>query len=814
MRVNYIYKKESQGSFFTSKGSNIELKEYMDDLVFYTPLNDLYRAEFALYDKAARYTTKPEVYTGGKFGSYLQLKDSYSFDKKNFESIEDNVRISFYLGSNKLINHSMIGLRKKADFPETGLPAGSYSLVVNVEGQPTSTMTLSIKQGTTVKQLRNRILFELDPVVYPFELNSVNNDPDLILLQASYAGKTIQVSDGLDGINLLDYFDVEEAEFGSAPIFDNTIFTFGNLILKHIKKEINNIATSFLQLTITGTENQILEIPWNSDSITMDNIEIDIDDNLIYFYINGNVKTVNVLLNKFTANTDLTIQGDNNYVYSFDELIINKKCIHTKSFELDNTQLTKYTTKRPYIDYYFDGAELRTGMSLNSNSLSNIHCCICDDGNYYYYNAGAWRNGNGNFNHTNDWYTFSEKIKSFDFSGKEVFVRCFFDSNGTTLAYLNVPYFEIEDATYEDANGNTSAILIGTKEWSVDGEPLTEDLTGKVLTITTDLGSSTIEFDGDYKIDDVLEEINNYYPEGISTCSKDGEDRVMLISETKGKEAFITVSGSAAPLIFGVNFNANGKDANSGSVDYSKFFEAVRNYTGSPLIPMEITDEQMKLFLKEALAYYKRFKGDEINQYTCQLKGNWKDGWEIPSVIESQKDIVDIIFRPIFPITFYGSDFIDNGCENIFALTLAESLFGGRGAIKNGQGITQDYYISLMGMQDFKQTLGLNPSWEIMNNRIYIYPSQVMRYTEVAIRYKAPLSEEACLNDPDIIKYVHGKCLMTMGNIRGQYGGDISAGSLVLKFNADSLYERGAALVKEAMDYWVSSQGPYGFFLG
>lgn len=817
MRVNYIYKKSSDAHSFSSTGSNIELKEYMNDLVFYTPLNDLYRAEYALYDKAAIFEKKPEVFTGGPFGSYLKILDKYSFDAKNFNNIENNIRISFYLGANKLVNSSTIGLRKNSNFPDSGLPAGDYSLVVNVDGQPVSTMVLKIAEGSSVKQIRNKILFNLDPVVYPFELNSANNEPDLIVLQSSYEGKTIKVSNGLDGIDLLKYFDIEEVEFGTAPNFDNKVFEFRNLTIHHIRNTINGNAKSYLKLTLSGEEEQSIEFPWNNDAIHLDNIEIDIDDNLIYIYLNGEIKVVEVLKNKLIKDDKpLTLSGDNGCQYSFDELIINSSCIHTKDFELERKQLTKYSTKKPYIDYYFDGADLKNGMSLSSTAQSGIHCCLCDNGNFYYYSTGAWRSASGNFNNTNDWYTFAEKIKDFDFSGHELFIRCFFVSDGVTNSYLDVPYFEMDDESYADKEGNVSAILIGTKEWSLNGEPLKEDLTGKELTITTDQGSCSIDFDNKYHtIDEVIDRINGYYPEGITRCSKDGEDRVILASETKGKDAFITVSGSAAPIIFGDSgLSASGKDANAGTIDYSNFYQAVRTYTGSPLIPMEITDEQMKLFLKEALSYYKRWKGDEINQYTCQLKGNWRDGWEIPSVVESQKDIVDIIFRPIFPITFYGSDFIDNGTENIFALTIAESLFGGRGAIKNGQGITQNYYISLMGMQDFRQTLGLNPTWEIMNNRIYIFPSQVTRFTNVAIRYKAPLSEEDCLKDPDMIKYVHGKCLMTMGNIRGQYGSDLTTGEASLKFNADAWYERGKTFVDEVLEYWKKSQPPMGFFFG
>ena len=93
MRVNYIYKKSSDIHSFSSTGSNIELKEYMNDLVFYSPLNDLHRAEYALYDKVAIFDKKPEVFTGGPFGSYLKISDKYSFDIKNFDTIDFITRV-------------------------------------------------------------------------------------------------------------------------------------------------------------------------------------------------------------------------------------------------------------------------------------------------------------------------------------------------------------------------------------------------------------------------------------------------------------------------------------------------------------------------------------------------------------------------------------------------------------------------------------------------------------------------------------------------------------------------------------------------
>lgn len=295
MRVNYIYKKENDAKYFTSNSSNIELKEYIDDLVFYSPMNDTNRAEYALYNKAASYKNNPAIFTGGPFGSYLKLSNKYSFDYDNFNSIEDECRLSFWLCSNNIVNNSSLGLKAKENFPEEGLPAGSYSLTVTVEGKPTSTMILNLSKNTSVKQLKNKILFSLDPVVYPFEINSSNNEKDLIILQSSTEGKTIKITDGLDGINLLDYFDVVEADYGTAPNQTNKILDFFNLSIEHFRNLEKGNSKSYLRFILDGKEKQIIESPWNNNAINFDNIEVDIDNNLIYIFINGKLVNIQVL---------------------------------------------------------------------------------------------------------------------------------------------------------------------------------------------------------------------------------------------------------------------------------------------------------------------------------------------------------------------------------------------------------------------------------------------------------------------------------------------------------------------------------------
>ena len=199
----------------------------------------------------------------------LFIKELFDYD--NFNSIEDECRLSFWLCSNNIVNNSSLGLKAKENFPEEGLPAGSYSLTVTVEGKPTSTMILNLSKNTSVKQLKNKILFSLDPVVYPFEINSSNNEKDLIILQSSTEGKTIKITDGLDGINLLDYFDVVEADYGTAPNQTNKILDFFNLSIEHFRNLEKGNSKSYLRFILDGKEKQIIESPWNNNAINAPN---------------------------------------------------------------------------------------------------------------------------------------------------------------------------------------------------------------------------------------------------------------------------------------------------------------------------------------------------------------------------------------------------------------------------------------------------------------------------------------------------------------------------------------------------------------
>ena len=850
MNINYIYKKEFNPWNFTADGARIQLREYQSDLLFYSPLNS-YKAEFALYDNAGKFKVKPSIYTGGPFGSYFKINDYYKFDGNNIQPLEDSGRISFYLGVNKANGISSIALTDEK-FPEKGLKEGEYSVRITVQDSPTSTIVLKMKDGSSFQDLKNKFLFSLDPSVYKTEVDIKSKEENKIILNSLVSNKRIEVSDGDQGLNLLDYVGIENIDYGTYPSKDITVFEIGNLKVQHIAKDVDGILKSYLNVIISdGENNQEIDLPWNNNGVDLDNIEIDFDRQVIYIFINGELKKIELLnVVRAPSDKDLILRGLENEQYSFDEIIINKHVHHRENFTPRKTQLTKYSTENPYIDFYFSSAEVRDNMLLSIIDQKNCHALICDDSRYYYYNASSWRQSDGTFNKSNDFATFQNQLKDFSYSGGDFFIRVFFESNGTNLAYIEGLQYVLDDETYEDEEGNTPAVLMGEKEWSCeekeDGaiEEERVDLIDTVLIITTDQGTTTIPFtlkdyydyisseDGSgsgsgssenddinkdtyqllLTLDEIIDYIRSYYPDGIIKVDKDSKNRIYLISETKGENAFIKVSGDAAPLIFGENaeLSAVGNDITSGLIDYSEFYESVRHYIGDPLLASEVTDEQLELYLKEAIEYYKRYN-DECNQYTCQLEGNWKDGFKIPAIVEKQKDIVDILFKPVFPIKFYGEELID-GDDDITTLTLANYLFGTGSAHVSG-GIAQDFYISLMNLQDFKQALGINPKWQILNNRIHIYPARVARYTKVSIIYKAPIDLKTALTIPEIRQYVAGKSLCVMAEIRNAYGGTITTGSIQLHFSATEMYEHGQKLIQQALDYWRSTQPALGFML-
>lgn len=824
---NYVYKKESNPFAFWYENKKISLREYQKDLLFYWS-GEEDKAEYALVDKSPVCESLPSIYTDGKFGSYSKVSSPLTFDGKNLESLTDNINLSFWVCANNVNGYYTLYLKKKGDW--TTLPAGDYSLTVQVEGEISRILTITLKEGATFSTLKNKLSFELDPNLYYIELDSEQTTSDTIALSTTLKGKTFKLIESSNGTDILSLLEISSTNYGTIPtentdiiklVSDNSYLKITHVSVTEDSKIVSKLRFSYGQGEISKTTS----IEWNSNGVSFDHVEVDIDSSVMYIFLNGELLKA-VLISPIVRTpekTILTINGTKNDTYSIEELIIKSKLQNKESFTPPDSQLTKYDTTRPYIDFYFSGSNVFNNSlsKLTANCSDNIDMVLNYDGLFYYYSNGSWRSSDGSYNKSNDSYTFADYISEFTFTGKDdLFIRVYFESDGDTEAWLQELYFTLNDESIYGDESQTAAILVGEKEFPDDenGNPQTIEVGEKTLVIATDQGTTSITFPEDTTLDNIIKQIKEMYPAGITTVYKDAADRIVLVSETKGDGAYIKVSGDAADILFGNTKSAQGIDQTKNTLEnnYTEFIEKVKEYSSNDLIPIEIDDDQIRLYLQEAINLYKKYRNDDVNTYQIQLKGNAKDGYEIPAVIEDWHDITDIIFKPLFPIGFYTGAF-DNDAEDVIALTLVNAMCG-KGTANYGEfygkGFQTDYYISMMNIQAMERILGLDPTWKVMNNRLYIFPNNISKYLTVTIEYKAPVDPIKAMRDPYIIQYVYGKIRMAQGEIRSQYGSQLSVSSIQMQFNGDTMYERGQQAIKDALEGMMKNQQPLGWLWG
>lgn len=830
MIQNYIYKRENNPFAFWYENKKISLREYQKDLLFYWS-GEEDKAEYAVYDKSPDCEKLPSIYTGGRFGSYSKVSSPLTFNGKNFESLTDNISLSLWLGANNVNGYCTYYLTKKGDW-ET-LAAGDYSMIIQFDGEISKTLVIALKDGATFSTLKNKLSFELDPTKYNAEIDINQTTSETIAIKSALQGKTFKLSSGTEGTDILSLLNVSDIYYGTTPTENLNIISLAgktsSLIISHIINSEDEKTISKLRFTYRqGETSKTTSIVWNNNGIDLDHIEVDIDSSVMYVFLNG-VLLKTVLISPITKTAEemiLTINGNEENIYSIEELIIKSKLQNKETFTLPDSQLTKYDTTRPYIDFYFSGSNIYKNSltNLTANCSDNIEMVLNYDGLFYYYSNGAWRSSDGSYNKSNDSYTFVDYINEFTFTGKDdLFIRCFFESDGDTEAWLEELYFTLNEESIYGDEKTTAAVLVGEIEFPDEenqdtGEmvPQTIEVGEKELIIQTDQGQTSITFPKDMILDEIIDYIKKQYPEGITSVYRDNADRIVLVSETKGDGAYIVVSGEAAEILFGKTTSAQGADQEKNTLEnnYEEFIEKVKEYSSNDLIPIEIDDDQIRLYLQEAINLYKKYRNDEINTYQIQLSGNAKDGYEIPPVIEDWHDITDILFKPMFPIGFYTGSLGDEG-EDLIAYTFVNFICGNNSGMTGyGKGFQADYYISLMSIKDMEKIMGLAPSWKVYNNRLYIFPNNISKYLNVTIQYKAPIDPIKAMRDPYIIQYVYGKIRMAQGEIRSQYGSQLSVSSIQMQFNGDTMYQRGQEAVKEALEGMQKNQEPLGFFWG
>jgi hypothetical protein len=309
-------------------------------------------------------------------------------------------------------------------------------------------------------------------------------------------------------------------------------------------------------------------------------------------------------------------------------------------------------------------------------------------------------------------------------------------------------------------------------------------------------------------LEQIIQQIADYYPDGIVKVDKNNLNQIYLVSQSKGAGAFIKVSGTAAPLIFGDTTAAVGEDAKAQDVDYQSLIDFIKRGLGYPLVPVELTKEQLDDIVREGFNLYNKYRNTEEQLITLQLEGNENEGYKIPPIVGDQKNIVDIYFKPRIPFTIFNS----SGFESFVFTQQIFQQYQKSNFLESG--FLADYYILNMMVTDMDLILGSKPTWNILNGKLQIYP-KLPYLSRVAIKYKSKLTKEQALADPVMIQaWCIGKARKLLGSIRATFGGTLTAGETTLQMNASEMIQQGDKEMDEALKEIRGEREPLGFIFG
>ena len=813
MNKIYSYKEYSDASLFENNEKRIQLKEYKDNLLFYNSCNTNLTADFGYGNKMPTVTGEAieeiENLNNGTFGQYIKNSGTISYDKENFSLLSNEGCLKFRLGT---CIENAFGRQRILLTNTFTIVDGTYSFFLKVGNEDPKEVNLALTSTMTRSDIVNTALVEVDPSFYKASVDV--SDLENILIISDYVGDEISITSGTTGTDFLSLFQTETASMPNAPDTRTSFLsiendTNNNGKIDFVHYNLNN--KSFVDVLFynnTGVLTTTLSTEFNNNINRLYAFELDFNSEIAYLFKDGEL--VDFKKTGFIRNNNDCLfkmsSGGVAYPYNFDEVILYSKHINCHSYSVETIPLTKYDTSNPYVDFYFgDGFIIENVEQCFVDSSNNISFIVFSGGKSYYYISGSWRSSDGTFSLSTDRATFETKITNFPFSTTEqVKVRAFFESDGTNESYINDLYFILDDIENGDKDALPATLL---------GDPHLDspiDLTvTNLLTIETDQGTTTIDFSSlgtTATVQQIVDLINDSNATGIDRAGYNSFNQVFLVGKTRGKSGFITVSGAASIVIFGGEVTAVGVDQEEEKIDYSILFDYVKRRLGYPTVPVELTQEQMEDCLSDAINLYNKWRNYSQKVMYVNLTSSDGDGFDIPAIIGSERNIVDIIFKPRTPFGIYDTN---NFEYNIYIQQLF-SKYGNGGA---RSGFLTDYSISMNFIADSNLILGTEPRYDVFNRKIHIYPKPTSNFI-VGIKYKGQLTIDEVMADDMVKLYMVGACRKIIGGIRGTFGGTINAGEQTLQMNGEAMIQQGQAEIDQAIKDLRGESCPLDFIVG
>lgn len=229
-------------------------------------------------------------------------------------------------------------------------------------------------------------------------------------------------------------------------------------------------------------------------------------------------------------------------------------------------------------------------------------------------------------------------------------------------------------------------------------------------------------------------------------------------------------------------------DQDVNSAVYTNHYVNLKNYIlhnlGYPLVRVELTEEHIRTAIIDSLTMYHRYATVDYRFIPVHIASN---PFDIPTGLNKEV-IVDILFP---------SSFFDSLGSGIAAGGFIGEFEGTVIPVFNQQGILNIfsqfnlplYYTYLQRLEDIKKIVGIDKMWEILDNKIYLFPIN-QPVTDVGILYKGTLTESEAEEQIWIKRYALACAKMMLGTIRSKFSGVNATGT--------NLAADGEALKSEA----------------
>lgn len=781
-RFHYIEYSDAT-KFIGDTTGRIELAGYPDELLLYSSFDSDVDATYAASDENAVTGDTVSIENFGVFGQHAWIKNTgyIRYNSNNFDTITPDGSIKFRVrtGFNNAGGYH--------EFVTTTNPSGDtiYGFQLTVDGTLWGDTDVTLSTGDTMVDISNAI----NAAISGSDASSAVQAAGNIRITADNNGDSVLISAPVSGNSLLTLLGgVGTAVIPNAPSQNVEIVSFynGSGDTNRISIIHDTDSNILLRMYDDDGDTQVFQNfgVWSNLNTNWYAFELNWNESITQLFLNG--VQMGVAATGFTRSTGtyLYLQSGDTNSYRFDELLVYNEYQHSGAYTVETADLSEYDDNDPYLDLHFgEGFSEGEVTDLNLTAHQDTAYVVKIGSTWYYYISGAWRISDGSYSQSVTPSIMETQFSDLTFIEEaDLIVRAYFHSDGTELIWLD------EVGIITETGSAETAIVTGTIDLSS-----TVDISSNYnLQITTDQGDTQVDLRvgvGDstaVTLAELKAAINSGNVPGLASAGDDGT-YLVLQTLTTGDSASITVTSGdtkdALSTVWGYIATDEGESAVGETVNYSELFRYIRSKLGEPLIPVELTDEQLEDCLEGAVYYYNRWRNFEEKILYTSLTGSAANGFDIPATVGGPENIIDIIMRPRYPYSWYvgRTDLV----TNLYLQYLFQRYRTGF------SDVISDYYITITAEEDINIVLGTQIKWEILNDKLWIWPEP--DNMNIAIRYRGTMTAAEVVTNYRIKELALAEAKIVLGNIRSTFKSGIPGGAEMIQLNGEDLKQEGMA---------------------